>query len=251
MDVRFAVDNDGELYVLTKSDGMIRKVVGARAATAPAPTVNAPSPAWAERHRSASTRVPRIPWHPHQNRSSWEAGLRCQLRRLSREPGSGRSQSRMTISIIEEQRGKQPPDLTDDQWDHRLSDAEIFSVIKRGVPPAMMPGLRWAHYADDEIWGSSITSEAYDQWVSVGVRSARVQPANNFPGHPSRVARPLRPVNLGPREQVAVEQHAADKSASRRFRVPPLPPPSSTRGNAPRTTRADREQWRAPGAPHR
>lgn len=29
VDFRFAVDNDGELYILTKSDGMIRKVVGA------------------------------------------------------------------------------------------------------------------------------------------------------------------------------------------------------------------------------
>ena len=29
VDVRFAEDNDGELYVLTKADGMIRKVVGA------------------------------------------------------------------------------------------------------------------------------------------------------------------------------------------------------------------------------
>ena len=32
VDLRFGVDNDGELYILTKSDGMIRKVVGARAA---------------------------------------------------------------------------------------------------------------------------------------------------------------------------------------------------------------------------
>ena len=31
VDFRFAVDNDGEPYILTKSDGMIRKVVGARA----------------------------------------------------------------------------------------------------------------------------------------------------------------------------------------------------------------------------
>ena len=37
-----------------------------------------------------------------------------------------------------------------------------------------------------------------------------------LPGHPSSVARPLRPVNLGPRDG-AVEQH--DKSAIRRFRV--------------------------------
>ena len=44
VDLRFAVDNDGELYILTKSDGMIRKVVGARAATAPAAAVNAPAP---------------------------------------------------------------------------------------------------------------------------------------------------------------------------------------------------------------
>ena len=36
VDIRFAVDNDGELYLLTKSDGIIRKVVGARAATPPA-----------------------------------------------------------------------------------------------------------------------------------------------------------------------------------------------------------------------
>ena len=38
----------------------------------------------------------------------------------------------ITISIIEEQSGKQPPDLTDDQWDHGSSDGEIFAVIKRG-----------------------------------------------------------------------------------------------------------------------
>ena len=30
MDLRFAQDNDGELYILTKSDGMIRKVVGVK-----------------------------------------------------------------------------------------------------------------------------------------------------------------------------------------------------------------------------
>jgi hypothetical protein len=30
VDIRFAQDNDGELYVITKSDGMIRQVVGFR-----------------------------------------------------------------------------------------------------------------------------------------------------------------------------------------------------------------------------
>jgi outer membrane protein assembly factor BamB len=47
----------------------------------------------------------------------------------------------MTISIIEEQRGKQPPDLTDEQWDHGSSDAEVFAAIKRALPPTMMPGF--------------------------------------------------------------------------------------------------------------
>jgi hypothetical protein len=30
VDMRYGIDNDGELYILTKSDGMIRQVVGAR-----------------------------------------------------------------------------------------------------------------------------------------------------------------------------------------------------------------------------
>ena len=30
VDLRFAEDDDGEVYVLTKSDGMIRRIVGAR-----------------------------------------------------------------------------------------------------------------------------------------------------------------------------------------------------------------------------
>jgi hypothetical protein len=29
-DIRFALDTDGELYILSKSDGMIRSVVGMR-----------------------------------------------------------------------------------------------------------------------------------------------------------------------------------------------------------------------------
>ena len=40
VDVRFAEDNDGELYLLTKPDGVIRRIVGARATTAPAPAAN-------------------------------------------------------------------------------------------------------------------------------------------------------------------------------------------------------------------
>jgi len=54
------------------------------------------------------------------------------------------------ISIIEEQHGKQPPDLTDDQWDHGSSDAAVFNAIKRGVPSTMMAGFGGA-LSDDEI----------------------------------------------------------------------------------------------------
>jgi len=43
VDLRFAQDNDGELYILTKSDGMIRKVVGARAATTAPSVANVPT----------------------------------------------------------------------------------------------------------------------------------------------------------------------------------------------------------------
>ena len=60
-------------------------------------------------------------------------------------------EGRHLISIIEEQHGKQPPDLTDDQWDHGASDGEIFSVIKRGVPPTMMPSMNGV-ISDTDIW---------------------------------------------------------------------------------------------------
>ena len=57
----------------------------------------------------------------------------------------------VVISIIQEQGGKQPPDLTDDAWDHGATDGEIFSVIKKGVPPTMMAG--WdGRLSDTEIW---------------------------------------------------------------------------------------------------
>ena len=57
----------------------------------------------------------------------------------------------ITISIIEEQRGKQPPDLTDDQADHGSSDGEVFTVVKRGLPPTMMPGFG-GQLSDEDIW---------------------------------------------------------------------------------------------------
>jgi mono/diheme cytochrome c family protein len=44
------------------------------------------------------------------------------------------------VSIIAERGGKQPPDLTDPAWDHGSTEAEIATMIKKGLPLAMMPG---------------------------------------------------------------------------------------------------------------
>ena len=57
----------------------------------------------------------------------------------------------ISISIIAEQNGKQPPDLTDDQWDHGSTDGDIFTVIKKGVPPTMMAGWEGT-LSDEQIW---------------------------------------------------------------------------------------------------
>ncbi len=54
------------------------------------------------------------------------------------------------ISIISEQGGKQPPDLTDQAWDHGSTDAAIFTVIKKGVPSTMMPAFEGS-LSDTEI----------------------------------------------------------------------------------------------------
>ena len=56
----------------------------------------------------------------------------------------------LAISIIEEQHGKQAPDLTDDQWDHGSSDAEVFNTIKHGIPSTMMAGFD-GRLSDSEI----------------------------------------------------------------------------------------------------
>ena len=46
----------------------------------------------------------------------------------------------LTISIIEEHRGKQPPDLTGDQWEPGSGSGDTDAVIKRGLPPTTMAG---------------------------------------------------------------------------------------------------------------
>jgi mono/diheme cytochrome c family protein len=157
VDLRFAVDNDGELYILTKSDGMIRKVVAARAATGPAPTATAPTPSLPSPGQNVTSPPPPAagPGSPvTPTPASIAAGKRaydaiCAACHGNRAQGAVKAG--ISISIIEEQRGKQPPDLTDDQWDHGSTDGEIFAVIKRGLPPTMMPGFD-GQIRDDEIW---------------------------------------------------------------------------------------------------
>ena len=146
VDLRFAEDDDGELYILTKSDGMIRKVVAARAATAPAPTVKAPPPSPGPIAISQPAARPSNPVAPTPE--SIAAGKRaydvnCAACHGNRAQGAVKAG--ITLSIIEEQRGKQPPDLTDDQSDHGSTDGDIFVVIKRGLLPTMMPGFDGQH----------------------------------------------------------------------------------------------------------
>lgn len=64
--------------------------------------------------------------------------------------GQGAVKAGTPISIIEDAGGKQPPDLTDDQWDNGSTDGEIFTAIKKGLPPTMMAG--WGHIPDTDLW---------------------------------------------------------------------------------------------------
>jgi mono/diheme cytochrome c family protein len=154
VDVRFAEDNDGELYLLTKSDGMIRKVIGARAANA--------TPASSTVDAATSSRDPRVTTQPAATRrnpvtstpASIAAGKRtydalCAV--CHGNQAQGAVKAGFAMSIIAEQQGKQPPDLTDDQWDHGSTDGEIFAAIMRGLPPSMMPGFT-GQLTDDDVW---------------------------------------------------------------------------------------------------
>ena len=86
VDVRLASDEEGELYVLTKADGMIRKVVGAPVSARPAAvargTISHPTgKQWAGPFVSAVNR-------------GRQEGLRHLLRRLPRERGARRGPRR-------------------------------------------------------------------------------------------------------------------------------------------------------------
>ncbi|HEU4720826.1 MAG TPA: cytochrome c, partial [Gemmatimonadaceae bacterium] len=154
VDLRFAQDNDGELYILTKSDGMIRKVVGARATSAATAVAGAPAQAQppaqtvgAAPATAVSNPVPSTPASVAAGKRAYDASCAACHGPLAQ----GAVKAGTPLSIIEEQRGRQPPDLTDAQWDHGSSDADVFRVIKRGVPTTMMPGFD-GRVPDQEIW---------------------------------------------------------------------------------------------------
>jgi len=152
VDLRFAEDSEGELYILTKSDGMIRKVVGVRATTTQLPATTARTSTPADGATGEITVRLRNP--VGSTPASLSAGKRVYDINCAACHGAqaeGAVKAGMTISIIEEQRGKQPPDLTDDQWDYGSSDGEVFAVIKRGVPPTMMAGYD-GRIPDADIW---------------------------------------------------------------------------------------------------
>jgi mono/diheme cytochrome c family protein len=58
----------------------------------------------------------------------------------------------ITISVIEDRGGNQPPDLTDDKWDHGSSDGEIFTVVKKGIGPDFFMAPWDGRVSDEDIW---------------------------------------------------------------------------------------------------
>ena len=152
VDVRFAEDNDGELYLLTKPDGVIRKIVGTRETTAPAPAATAPTPSAGKNVDSQPAAGIKNPVAPTSE--SIAAGKRAYDADCAACHGpiaQGAVKAGITISILEEQKARQPPDLTDGQWDHGSTDGEIFIAIKRGLPPTMMAGYD-GRIPDGDIW---------------------------------------------------------------------------------------------------
>jgi mono/diheme cytochrome c family protein len=66
----------------------------------------------------------------------------------------GAEKAGITLSVIEDQGGKQPPDLTDDKWDHGSSDGEIFATITKGVGPQFFMAPFAGRIPDPDIWNT-------------------------------------------------------------------------------------------------
>jgi mono/diheme cytochrome c family protein len=134
----------------------------------------------------------------------------------------GSEKAGVVISIIQEQGGKQPPDLTDDKWDHGASDGEIYTVIKKGVPPTMMAGWE-GRISDAEIWSiiNYIRALAANEEVAVAPAAA----ADDRPRQVLELAEYARlPITGDPggentRGQLARVNFLRDEPGGRRFFV--------------------------------
>ena len=88
-----------------------------------------------------------------QDQQHWLTGSACTTpiaRTVTDARAQGAVKAGVEISIIAERGGKQPPDLTDPAWDHGSTDTEIVTVVKKGIPLAMMPGYE-GRLSDVEI----------------------------------------------------------------------------------------------------
>jgi mono/diheme cytochrome c family protein len=88
----------------------------------------------------------------------------------------GAEKAGVVISIIQEMGGKQAPELTDDKTDHGSTDGEIYTVIKKGVPPTMMAGWE-GRITDTEIWSIVHYLRALAANPNAAVTSAAAAPA--------------------------------------------------------------------------
>ena len=95
------------------------------------------------------------------------------------QKAEGSVKAGVIISIIQEQGGRQPPDLTDAQWDHGSTDGEVYTAIRKGVPPTMMAGWE-GRISDTEIW-SIVT---YLRALAAGTVIAAPPTAAAAPGEP-------------------------------------------------------------------
>ena len=58
----------------------------------------------------------------------------------------------IVLSVIEDKGGTQPPDLTDDKWDHGASDGEVFAIVKNGVGPDFFMAPWVGRISDTDMW---------------------------------------------------------------------------------------------------
>ena len=83
--------------------------------------------------------------------------------------------------MIEDRGGNQPPDLTDDKWDHGSSDGEIFTVVKKGIAPDFFMAP-WEGRISDEIWNMVNYVKSLSQRSETAVMWTRT----NLPSHRQR-----------------------------------------------------------------